>query len=342
MITKSLGDAVDELQAGKVLGFPTETVYGLAGRIDSDDALRLIFSTKQRPFFDPLIVHVSSMEQAQSLVVSWGPAPQALTKKFWPGPLTLVLSKRKQVSDLITSGLATVALRMPQHPQALSVIARLGVPVAAPSANRFGRTSPTTAQHVEEEFAGSVLVLDGGSCEVGIESTILALRDSTSDSNEVWIEMELLRPGRILRDDIESCLRAEGLNFKWSDSPSPVGHLPQAPGQLKHHYMPDVPLIWCDSRPPQGDHWIQQVLTDWPEGANEVRRPRVPGKYLELELPRDPQLAARMLYSEMRRLVEVEGADVLYFLVTPELKSSQDWEAILDRIRRAAGWTYLG
>ena len=193
----AIEQAIQMLKSNDVVAIPTETVYGLAGAINNESALNKIFSIKGRPFFDPLIVHVSSIEMAQSLVKDWPKAASVLYEKFWPGPLTLVLPKNDKVSDLVTAGLKTVALRMPDHVTTLKMIDELQCPVAAPSANRFGKTSPTDWQHVQEEFAGEVAVVDGGASEVGVESTIVRLQDNN---------VELLRPGTILFSDIQSPL----------------------------------------------------------------------------------------------------------------------------------------
>ena len=171
---ESIGHAADILKKGGLVAFPTETVYGLGADAGNYEAVCKIFEVKKRPVFDPLIVHVSSVAQARSL---WSKVPkvcETLMEKFWPGPLTLVLPKSEQVLDLVTSGLPTVAVRMPKHEAALKLIKVFGKPVAAPSANLFGYTSPTLARHVAEDMGEKVdLILDGGSCAVGVESTVL-------------------------------------------------------------------------------------------------------------------------------------------------------------------------
>jgi L-threonylcarbamoyladenylate synthase len=173
-ILDEISVAVEKLINGEVVGIPTETVYGLGAVISKSDAIKKIFTTKERPFFDPLIVHVSGVEQAKELSLDWSAAADILAQEFWPGPLTLVLPK-KNVSDLITSGLQTVGVRCPDHKIALEIIEKVGEPIAAPSANRFGKTSPTCKKHVLEEFNDAVFVVDGGDCSVGIESTIISV-----------------------------------------------------------------------------------------------------------------------------------------------------------------------
>ena len=187
---QDLEKAKNLLLAGEVVAIPTETVYGLAADISNEDAIRKVFSLKERPFFDPLIVHVASLKQAKALTTEWGPLTDFLARYFWPGPLTLILPKAESVNSLITSGLETLAIRFPNHPAAIQLITQVG-PLAAPSANKFGQTSPTEAHHVRKEFRSvDVFVVDGGPCEIGIESTVLEV-GSNQDS------VSILRPGRI-------------------------------------------------------------------------------------------------------------------------------------------------
>ena len=188
----SISDAVTVLSKGGVVGLPTETVYGLAASLKSEEGIREVFRIKERPFFDPLIVHCASLEQVQSVVSIWTPAHQLLAQRFWPGPLTMIVPKKSVVSDLVTSGLPSVGVRIPSHPVALSVIQQLGCPVAAPSANKFGKTSPTTARHVRDEFGPSVVVLEGGPCDVGIESTVIEIVEDNTG-----LRILILRPGMI-------------------------------------------------------------------------------------------------------------------------------------------------
>jgi L-threonylcarbamoyladenylate synthase len=188
--------AITKLNQNQVVAFPTETVYGLGARIDSVLGINQIFSTKKRPFFDPLIVHVSSIEQAKSCFRQWNSVADTLARHFWPGPLTLVMEKSDLISDMITSGLPRVGVRIPRHIVALELLNAVGVPVAAPSANRFGKTSPTTAEHVRTEFGDEVLVLDSDiQCEIGIESTVLLVKADN--------QLSLLRKGAVVKSEIE-------------------------------------------------------------------------------------------------------------------------------------------
>lgn len=219
--------AVRLLKEGNVVGMPTETVYGLAGSIESEAGIKKIFSTKERPFFDPLIVHISSKEMAKPLVKTWPKIADLLADKFWPGPLTMVLPKSDKVSDLITSGLDSVGLRCPSHNIAKQLINDFGAPLAAPSANKFTKTSPTSKDHVISEFGDEVFVLEGGQCEVGIESTVIGVFDDS---------IKIYRPGMITKSDIESTLNDNSIIIDYVESPV-------APGQLEHHYMPNKPVV---------------------------------------------------------------------------------------------------
>jgi L-threonylcarbamoyladenylate synthase len=220
--------AVELLRAGNVVGMPTETVYGLAGDGLNPAALARIFEVKQRPLYDPLILHFIDAEAAFAIARDVPQAARALAAKFWPGPLTLVLPKREHVPDLATSGLPKVALRVPAHPIARWLLQAFGGPLAAPSANRFGRISPTDAAAVRTELGAAVpLVLDGGPCRIGLESTVLEV-----DADEI----RLLRAGGIPVEEIARVVGPVKLaNFVRSDKPL-------APGQLAHHYAPRKPL----------------------------------------------------------------------------------------------------
>lgn len=220
--------AVELLQSGQLVAFPTETVYGLgANALDADAVLR-IFEAKGRPQFDPLIVHCVDAEQAFALAAEVPEIAWKLAARFWPGPLTLVLPKRSIVPDLVTSGMPTVALRVPAHPVAQELLRLFGGPIAAPSANKFGRISPTTAEHVQREFGSELpLVLDGGACQTGIESTIVSLVSAVP---------VLLRPGGTTAELLQTLLPQ--LERPASDPAHPM-----APGQLPSHYAPHTPLL---------------------------------------------------------------------------------------------------
>ncbi len=226
---ENIAQAAEHLRAGGIVAMPTETVYGLAGSCFNQNALTRIFSTKERPQFDPLIVHIA--ESPLNLLVDESalstPAKdraELLTRRFWPGPLTLVLPKHSAVPDLVTSGLSTVAIRMPRHPVAKMLIEAAGTPLAAPSANRFGRISPTCAEDVARELGDRIdFILDGGPCEVGLESTVISI--------DAQAQVTLLRPGGISVESIENCL---GIPIRRiSDSTALL-----SPGLLPQHYAP--------------------------------------------------------------------------------------------------------
>ncbi|MGZ3653835.1 MAG: L-threonylcarbamoyladenylate synthase, partial [Bdellovibrionota bacterium] len=234
-LDQELERAKAQLEAGGVVALPTETVYGLAASIRSEEGIRKIFAIKERPFFDPLIVHISDLEQKKQVISEWPPLADFLAKIFWPGPLTMVLPKLASLNPLITSGLETVGLRMPAHPVARQLIEKCGFPLAAPSANKFGKTSPTKAEHVRKGFEKEdLMILDGGQSEVGLESTVVALtREGPLDV------VTILRPGAVTRDILEGALRDRGGDpFEVR-----VGTSAASPGHTEHHYMPNVPLV---------------------------------------------------------------------------------------------------
>lgn len=319
----SLDQAIAILKNDGVVAVPTETVYGLAGRIFSEVALKSIFKTKQRPFFDPLIVHVEGKPQAQSLVQEWSGLAETLTDHFWPGPLTLILPKNQDVSDVITSGLPNVALRCPNHPMALRILRDLGEPFAAPSANLFGRTSPTVAQHVLEEFKNKVPVVDGGASLIGIESTVLLI-----DGNH----LSILRPGAVTKAQLTEVLERTGHPIKWREP----AQKKMAPGQMQHHYMPAKPLFAIHGTLPK-DLLVRlnQELNNLPDKIDEVVliKPKKIKTMAEIQLPTDPVQAARVLYSELRKAA-LTKADALYFQVQAH-HLDPSWEAVYERLSKA-------
>lgn len=225
----TIARAAELLRAGELVAFPTETVYGLGANALDAQAVQRIYAAKGRPSTSPLIVHVDSIEMARGLAAEWPETAEKLAFAFWPGPLTLVVRKQPHVPDAATAGLPSVGLRMPAHPVALSLIAAAGVPLAAPSANRFTALSPTTAAHVERALGERVaMTLDGGPCMVGIESTVV----SVTGARPV-----LLRPGMITAAQIEAVVGALG-----EAAPSSVaGHI--SPGLHPKHYSPRTPVL---------------------------------------------------------------------------------------------------
>ncbi len=235
MLAKRLtqaADAAELLSAGHLVAIPTETVYGLAANGLDDKAVARIFEAKNRPFFDPLILHVGSMDQAKTLCQTWPEEAEKLSRAFWPGPLTLVLPKSDRVPNIVSSDLPTVGIRMPQHALTLELLNQLEFPLAAPSANPFGYVSPTTADHVLDQLGKNIeAVLDGGPCQVGIESTIVK-----------WDEtgLHLLRLGAITQEQIEAIVGPI------TQSVSVSQHV-QAPGQLEQHYSPHCSITLFES-----------------------------------------------------------------------------------------------
>jgi L-threonylcarbamoyladenylate synthase len=222
-ISKDLDLAKNLLENDEVVAIPTETVYGLAGNIFSEKAIKKIFETKKRPFFNPLIVHVHSLACLETICSEIPLKAKLLANNFWPGPLTLVLKKQNSISDLVTGGKDTVAVRIPNHLLTLELLSKLDFPLAAPSANPFGSISPTTAEHVANYFSNTLpLVLDGGNCENGIESTIIGFENE---------EPILYRLGAISREEIESVVGPILIKNKNENAP-------EAPGMLTRHYAP--------------------------------------------------------------------------------------------------------
>lgn len=304
-------EAVQRLNNKEVVALPTETVYGLAARSDSEAALGKIFSTKKRPFFDPLILHVKDLDQARCYG-HFDPISEMLADHFWPGALTLVLKKTEKVSPLVNNGGETVALRCPQHPLFLEVLKKTEVPLAAPSANLFGKTSPTTAEHVIHEFNSKVPVLDGGPCDKGIESTVIEVN---AEKNQVHI----LRAGLITEIEMGSFLKKN----KWEVSFS-YGTKDTAPGFLKNHYQPSVAFL---------------LILPENSGAdlNSLKKKLPPPFFPDAEalvLPDDPLLAARKLYSELRSFSEAKKP--FYFIADPKWSSDSHWLGILDRLKKAS------
>lgn len=323
--------AVSLLKQGELVAMPTETVYGLAAAIDSADGIKKIFAVKKRPFFDPLIVHVSSLQMAKNCVDDWNEMAQLLAEKFWPGPLTLVLPKSKNISEVITSGLTSVGIRWPSHPQAQLLISSIGVPLAAPSANRFGKTSPTTAAHVKSEFADEVFVLDGDNSEIGIESTVLSVKKQ----NEVYL-LAILRKGAVLKSQIDNVLKQSQLSYVWSETIDKK----ESPGHMKHHYMPDVPFVICRNanlKLSELSQLLSSKLKDLPDEVEGVKiiKPQAEIKRIEfLNLSKDPTQAAREVYAQLRAAAE-RKPDALCFIQTPQ-HQGELWESIFDRLYKAA------
>jgi L-threonylcarbamoyladenylate synthase len=309
----AIARAASVLREGGLVAFPTETVYGLGASAFNPRAVARVFEVKARPTFDPLIVHLSDASELPRVVVDAGAARvRLLARRFWPGPLTLVLPRRPEVPDIVTSGLDTVGVRVPAHPAAQALL-RVAGPVAAPSANPFGYVSPTTAAHVADRLGDLVdLVLDGGPCPVGVESTILSLVEEPP---------ALLRPGGVAREDLETALGHALAVVRG-------GERPLAPGQLERHYSTHTPIRVLDG--PAAD----APAGDGPTGLLAFVPTAVRGYAAVEVLAPDGQLAtaAARLFAALRRLDAV-GLDVI---VAEPCPAAGLGLAILDRLRRAA------
>jgi L-threonylcarbamoyladenylate synthase len=297
------------LRAGKLVAFPTETVYGLGANALDALAVARIFEAKGRPTTSPMIVHVSNYEMLRSVVAEWPQAAQDLAQKFWPGPLTLVLKKQPAVPALVTAGLDTVGVRMPSHPVALALIEAAELPVAAPSANRFTQLSPTTADHVRQGLGDRVdYILDGGACMVGIESTVLSLAGAAP---------VLLRPGGVSRAQIEAVVGPVT-----QQSEPAIGSHP-SPGMHPRHYSPHTKLLLVrEGDVPQEGSGAYLQLHFSPK--SEVRR--------VVLMPADAEKYAAEIYGVLHEL-DVEKFDWIA-VETPD--DDPDWDAVRDRLRRAA------
>ncbi len=301
--------AADLLRAGRLVAFPTETVYGLGADARNGRAVAGIFAAKDRPRFNPLIVHVADLAAAERLVALAAPA-RRLAEAFWPGPLTLVAPRREGsgIAELASAGLPTLAVRVPAHPLAQALLGSFGGPVAAPSANPSGRVSPTTAGHVIEALGGRIAaVLDGGPCAVGLESTIVGF-----DGERPL----LLRPGGLALEEIEAVLgRRLG---------SATGGSVTAPGQLASHYAPGARLRLGAARPAPGEAWLG--FGPDPEG--------IAGPALNLSAGGDPREAAANLFAHLRALdARLGGSGAIAVASIPAHGLGR---AINDRLARAA------
>ena len=310
-IGKEIGKAKNLLTAGELVAIPTETVYGLAANALDGMAVAKIFTVKARPRFDPLIVHVHSVEQARDYAKAFPEKARILATAFWPGPLTLLLKKKDLIPDIVTSGLDTVGIRCPAHPLALELLRQLPFPLAAPSANPFGYISPTTAHHVNAQLGELIpYILDGGPCPVGVESTIVGFENDTP---------VIYRQGGIAQEAIEDV----------------VGHLvkkisptakPLAPGQLDSHYAPIKPLFLGDialmqKQPQHSNHGILRF-----KGAASANNEIILSKTGNLEE------AARNLFAALRQLDDMNVRTIL----AEEVPDEGLGKAINDRLRRAA------
>ena len=318
----SIAAAARALREGRLLGLPTETVYGLAADADNDQAVAEIFRTKGRPSDHPLIVHVADASGIDHFAAEVPAFAQALVQAFWPGPLTLILPRRPDRASAATGGQDSVGLRCPSHPVAhavlLACVAEGVYGVAAPSANRFGRVSPTTAAHVQSEFGTDLLVLDGGPCDVGIESTII---DCTRGVPV------LLRPGAITREQVQAACGIAPLSK--DELPAQT---PRASGTLEAHYAPQAKVRLMDAKALQTGLDLLGAeaahLAVYARTPLHTRSPQV----VVRRMPDDAGAAAQQLFSALRAFDDA-GVRLIWIEQPP---NSADWEGVRDRLQRAA------
>lgn len=313
MFKNDLKKAVSILQKGGLVAMPTETVYGLAADAKNPDALKKIFQAKGRPVDHPLIVHMGDISELKNWAFNVSDQAYLLAQKFWPGPLTLILKKAPGVLDLITGSQETIGIRMPNHPVALELLKMFGSGVAAPSANRFGRISPTTAKAVAEELGSSVdLILEGGQCDVGVESTIVDMSGKFP---------RILRPGMISVSEIEQVLH-EHLS-------SQQDNLPRVSGSLESHYAPTTKTFLMDQS--QIQKWLKQnpnekialMIHSFELNKNNIHT---------TQMPKNPKEYAHDLYHTLRELDHQGFAQI----IIEKVPNESEWAAIEDRLQRAA------
>jgi len=313
VISPEVDAAVACLQRGDVVAIPTETVYGLAANADSEQAVRKIFAMKNRPLSHPLIMHVAEGADLYQWVDCIPGYAQQLMAAFWPGPLTLVFqSKPGKINPLVTGGQSTVAIRCPQHPVAQALLQRLDFPLVAPSANPFGKISPTTAEHVQQSFADqSLLILDGGRCSVGIESSIVSALDAE--------QYQILRPGMIDEQAIRYVLNRDA-----SKAQTDL----RVPGKMDSHYQPEKPLHCFDRLTD-----LQAFCQAHPDAyVLSFQKDRLFGSHAGFQLPDNPEKLAYELYYQLRQ-ADQSASRVLAMELPP---AKTEWEGIRERALKAS------
>jgi len=318
LTSNELNRVIETLQRGDVIAMPTETVYGLAADAENLEAIKKIFALKGRPIDHPLILHIGDKKDLEKYAVNIPSFALILADCIWPGPLTIVLKKSARVSDLITANQDTVAIRMPSHPIALQILKNFAHGLVAPSANKFGHISPTTAQHVYDEFGENIpIIIDGGSTKVGIESTILNLTSEVPT---------ILRPGIISKKMLENILGIKIL----SNNEAPIKNQPKVSGSLKSHYAPKTKTIVIDGA---------KLKT----GVNELQKSKKiavlsqqkkPAQFngVWLIMSKNPNTAAQKLYKQLRELDRLK----LDLIIIENVDDSDQWSGIKDRITRAS------
>ncbi len=324
---EAIGEAAGRLAAGWVVAFATETVYGLGADTFNVSAIERVYGLKGRPARNPLIAHVLDSAQARPLVAGWDDRAEALAEAFWPGPLTIVLPRSAAVPKRATAGWPTIAVRAPAHPVARRLLETFGGPVSAPSANRSGHVSPTTARHVADDFAGEadLLILDGGPCEIGLESTVVELGRAGHDPGPGQSARpripRILRPGAVSLDDLRRTLGEVELAATAAQGPSP--------GTSCRHYAPDTPLEVVAEA-----HLAGRLasLTD-PAAVLCFDAGWDAGPHYPVLMPRSPEAYAARLYGALR---EADGLKPSRVIVESPPREGPLWTAIHDRLQRAA------
>jgi L-threonylcarbamoyladenylate synthase len=320
-----IGEAARALRQGKLVAFPTETVYGLGARAFDETAIERVFRAKGRPAHHPLIAHVTGEGEARALASSWPRAASLLAEAFWPGPVTVVVDRAPGVPASLAGGGGSIAIRAPAHPVALALLAALGEPIAAPSANRYQSLSPTTAAHVVKQLGDAVdLVLDGGACDAGIESTVVDVRGPSP---------RVLRPGALGLAELRRVLPGIGLDT--TAESAGTGAARASPGMDARHYTPRAPLHVAESW--EGACRMAQELASRRPGAGPIglvvygAAPAPTAAVVHRVLSDDPALYARRLYDTLHGLDDAGVAAIVVQRVPP----GEGWWAVADRLRRA-------
>lgn len=310
--SENIKKAAETIRKGGLVAFPTDTVYGLGANAFDSLAVARIFEVKQRPRFDPIIVHIVNFNDVERLCLKVDEKARLLIKKFWPGPLTIVLPKSPIVPDIVTAGLETIAIRMPSHPIALELIKRAEVPIAAPSANVFGRLSPTTVEHVIEQLGDKIdLIIDGDKCPIGVESTVLELVDKPT----------ILRPGGLPVEEIEKLIGRVEIQA--------YSERPRSPGQLPGHYSPRTPLKIFEDKKIRIPKGVKAGLLAFKQPGKSLSFKRIE----ILSESGDLREAASNLFWCLHKL-DRAGLDIIYAEPVPEMGLGR---AIMDRLRKAEG-----
>jgi L-threonylcarbamoyladenylate synthase len=325
LFQKAVRQAVELLRAGEVVALPTETVYGLAANALDLKAVSKIFKVKGRPANNPIIVHVASIEMAKRCAAQWPTTADKLAKSFWPGPLTLVLPRAKEIPDIVTAGGATVGIRWPGHPFIQAVIRECGFPLAAPSANLSGRVSPTNAEHVRKQLGDKIsLIVDGGQSQVGIESTVLDLTVSPP---------QVLRPGMIHAESLAAVIGE--VRSQKSEVNREHGETLRSPGRLRRHYSPKARLLVLSWRDDANLNSQLSTLNAQLLDCHVIAHTHIPSveHFARVSvIPHDAEAFARAIYAELH-CCDAAGAGLIVVETPPK---SPEWSGIADRLRRAS------